>query len=134
MKYVSETNSYTETAKLDNGYIAVIEFYGDIYSDSIDYTVALAIGKKKKDLHNWINGNKNNITGKETGKDLLGLIWAKNKILEFEKYLMENKKKTIKQNIVICWEDKKRKRAYKRMAKYGYKYDNLRKAFYKNIC
>ena len=46
-----------------------------------------------------------------TGKcGVEGLIWAKNGLLEFEKFI---KKEDLKQRIVVRWTDSKRKRVYK---------------------
>ncbi|UVX98790.1 MAG: hypothetical protein [Bacteriophage sp.] len=57
---------------------------------------------------------------KTTGNcGLEGLIWAKNGLLEFEKFI---KKDYLKQRIVISWTDNKRKKVYIHYLKrYGYR-------------
>lgn len=123
---------YSDKIKLKNGQTAWIFFslYGTDFMD--EYAVAFAIGNKRKHIKNWLLSDgcsAVDISNVQTGRaGLEGLIWAKNKILEFENFMGGRYK------ICIYGSDKKRERLYRRgLAKYGYQWDSVYKEMFKFV-
>ena len=111
---------YYCTKTLDSGQMIRVDFFQYEYNTICYYFFALAIANKRKNLKN--------VTGLITGKDgLKGLIFTKEKIIEFEEFIKEEAiyigiKTPIK--IVIQWDDNRRRNVYERGLKgLGYKYD-----------
>jgi len=72
---------------------------------------------------------KDNYPGLEqTGKDgLKGLLWAKNKVIEFEKFIVQEAKYINVPVILFCgWDDNRRRNAYYRgLSGCGFKYGKV---------
>jgi len=133
MNYSKQIEGYIEKTVLSNGQIACIVFQENKYKNFTDYYVMFAIANKKKDIKNWLSSKHNNIDNKQTGRcGIEGLIWAKNKVIEFEKHIKD--RHYTNRNIVISWADKKRKDVYvKAMMKLGYKNDTTRACLFKKV-
>ncbi len=87
-----------------------------LHKKTIYYEITLKIQHKRKQ----------NVFLKQIGKcGLEGLLWAKNKIIEFEEFIKtKNTDKTIK--IVCGWDDNRRRNIYERsLSKLGYSFENL---------
>jgi len=116
-KYDNYNMSYNTSSILsDNNKIAITFYkeYNEVKKNSIIfYQIYLRIKHKRK----------NNVTLKQTGKcGLEGLIWAKNKIIEFEEYIktIDKDKRKI---ILVGWDDNRRRNVYhKGLKNIGYKY------------
>ena len=95
-----------------------ITSFDKIFDKITEWNVAFAINNKRKHIKSWIKDEES--MDCSTGKcGVEGLIWAKNGLLEFEKFI---KKEDLKQRIVVRWTDSKRKRVYKHyLEKEGYK-------------
>jgi len=122
---------YYAKKTLSNNQICYIYFINhDIYNNN--YHVAFAIANKRKEIIRWVSSEKNRIEYHQTGTcGLEGLIWAKDKILEFEMFLRERKKDG---TIEIYGADSKRIRVYKyALSKHGYKWDHIAKRMFKHI-
>lgn len=104
--------------KLPNGQTITIKFQEECHQNYVSYNVVLFIKTKKKD-RSW---DYNKQTGDKLG--IKGLLWAKDKLLEFEKYII--KKDSNKIIITVWWEDNRRKKVYMRGLKnVGYKYERF---------
>lgn len=114
------TYGYFKTHKLKNNQTASIYFIQEELSKGTEYCVVFAIANKKKHIKQWITGERDALSYKETGTcGLEGLIWAKQQILFFEEFI-----KTKRDNVTICisWADNRRRNVYERaLSKYGYK-------------
>lgn len=113
---------------LSNGQSIKIEFEAEDTNNYRYYSIALLIQDKKKQLKNFTHL-------KQTGRcGIEGLIWAKNKIAEFEKMiLIENENYCYNNTIIIyCeWDDNRRRNTYERGLKsLGYTFG---KAFGKKV-
>lgn len=120
---------YTDRQRLKNGQTAWIFFQKEDYHIT-EYWVAFAVSDKRKYIKNWLLGNRNPIDNEITGKcGIEGLIWAKNKLLEFEQ---EINVKPFK--IMVRGADSRRTQFYKKaLLKFGYKWDYNLKCMYKTI-
>jgi len=111
---------YYDTHILSNNRKIRIEFnayYEEFKFNPIYYyNVCLAIRHKRK----------TNVFGKQTGKcGLEGLLWAKNKIVEFESFI-KDEYPNIKIKIHVHWSDSKRRKVYERsLSKMGYVYERV---------
>lgn len=109
-------NNYYDTCVLESGQTIRIEFQEEWSKSKYYYNVYLVTSNKRK--------SSDNTYLKSTGKDgLKGLIWARQKIIEFEQYI-----KTIHKNtpvvIYMGWDDNRRRDAYEKgLKKLGYKYN-----------
>lgn len=117
--------NYYDTALLPSGQTIRIEFEEDWSHKKYYYNIFLLITNKKKHSDYPFN--------KSMGKDgIEGLLWAKRKIVEFEKFIVKEHKHT---PIVIYagWGNSKRRDVYERgLRNIGYKFN---KVFgYKALC
>lgn len=130
---------YLVIEQLDNGLTAAfeawLEDYKSNHKDTLKcvWTIAFCVSKKKKYVKQWMNGGCSVLDEKITGKgDLTSLIWAKNKLIEFEEELKKGEifmYDNTSNKIVIHWDDNKRRNAYEKYLtkKMGYvihKHDN----------
>jgi hypothetical protein len=120
-------NHFYDTLTLDSGQTIKIEFQEDWTNNKYYYNIYLVIMDKRK--------SENNTYLKSTGKDgLKGLIWAKNKIKEFEIFIKEEHNKS---TIIYCgWDNNRRRKVYEYGLKdLGYKFGMIfnKKALYKNL-
>lgn len=110
-------HSFDSTIKLKNGQTAKISFQETIYVNKFtEYNVCFVISTKKKHMEKVLDNPT--ITGKA---GMEGLIWAKNKILEFEEFIVT---KYPKERIIVKvhWADNRRRDVYtKALSKYGYR-------------
>jgi hypothetical protein len=126
----NKEQQYICTDKI-NGQFLQIKFYEEIYYDKILYFVCFEIRNKRYQIgKSWL---------KTTGKiGLSGLLWAKEKIKEFENFIINKKieKEKISMYILVGWEDNRRRKVYERGLKnLGYKIDYMvgRKLLIKKI-
>ncbi len=107
---------YYDDKILDSGQIIKIEFQKDLSNSKHYYSIYLVVMNKRKSEESTYLAT--------TGKDgLKGLIWAKSKIIEFEKFI---KDKYIDKPIVIyCqWDNNRRRNVYERgLRSIGYKFN-----------
>ena len=115
-----------------NGQTGVLFLGRENLNKTIEWDVRFAISNKRKRIKAWIEERED--LDDTTGTcGLEGLIWAKNGILEFEKFIKEyylKRDKCKKHRITISWTDNKRtiswtdnkrKKVYRRYLKrYGY--------------
>lgn len=74
------------------------------------WNVGFGIAKKKKHIKAWLNCEEDTLTNQITGDgDIEGLIWAKNKLKEFEEELTSI---SGSHKIIIGWEDNRRRDVY----------------------
>lgn len=119
--------------KLSNNQTIYIAFNEVWYQNFVSFTVILAISNKKKHIKKWLDEQQSIIEGMTTGTcGIEGLLWAKNKILLFEK-IVKNSYPRENVQIELSWIDTKRKRVYKRLEKYGYKYNKQEKILFKKL-
>lgn len=124
MEYNYKMRSYKEGVVLPNNQYALIVFQkDDDFGKKYDnYYVTFCISNKRRHAYAYKNGKKNPINGQYTGKTLHGLLWAKDKLEEFENYLSEKTYRKTKSRIIIQGDDSKRFRAYwKYLRNKGYK-------------
>ena len=120
---------YYDTQKLSNGQTIKIVFDERETTKKFYYNIYLVIMDKKK--------SEFNTTLKQTGRcGLEGLLWAKDKIIEFEEFILE--KNRCKPIVIYCyWDDNRRRDVYYRGLKnlgYGYsRLDNNAKVISKTI-
>lgn len=121
---------YFKTCKLKNNQTATIFFIRKELKRGTEYHVVFAISNKKKYIKQWILGERDTLTNKETGKcGLDGLIWAKEQIIEFEDYINIETYKPKDITICVTWTDNRRRNIYVRvLGKLGYKIN------YRNSC
>ena len=118
--YVDELGyeNYYDTSILPSGQTIRIEFQEEWSKSKYFYNVYLVTSHKRKQADSTY--------GIETGKDgLLGLLWAKDKIIEFEKFI-KDKHEGIPIIIYCYWTDNRRRNVYERgLSKLGYSYNFL---------
>lgn len=109
---------YFKTYKLSNNQTISIFFIKEELKRGTDYFVVLAIANKKRDIKQWILGQRDVLSDKETGKcGIEGLLWAKRQIIAFEDFIKYQK------NVTICvsWLDNRRRNVYEYgLKKIGY--------------
>lgn len=124
--YDEDENSdvYFKRTKLSNGQLAEILFEETYRRGKYaDYNVVFVIGSKRKKL------NCTMMEHTTTGKvGLEGLLWAKQQIIEFEKFILElypfEKFPNEKVYISVGWADNRRRNVYERgLKKLGYNYE-----------
>lgn len=120
----SEEKMFSDKLKLPSGQTVCIMFQQSWGKSVVYFSIGLEIYHKRKQVLNLYN--------KQTGKDgLTGLIWAKNKILEFEDYLKSEESRYSIYNypmaIIYCtWTDNQRRRVYERgLSRIGFKIEYL---------
>lgn len=110
--------NYYDTTVLPSGQTIRIEFLQYWSNDKYFYNIYLVISHKRKQAEFTYN--------QTTGKDgLLGLLWAKRKIIEFEEFIKtEHERIPV---IIFCyWTDNRRRNVYERgLSSIGYKYNML---------
>ena len=119
-------HGYFRREKLSNGQVCALYFLKHNGKHCIEYSVVLAIGKKKH-INALLFGEGESMFDKTTGKcGLEGLLWAKRQLLQFESFLSEGirhvkgKHKPIR--ISIFGTDGRRRRLYaRRLANIGYR-------------
>lgn len=92
--------------------------------DVENYNVIFAVADKKKKLKGFFEcSNNNTITLKSTGKcGIEALMWARDKILEFEEEMKGYEGDNVTISIMVAGEDNHRFRLYERgLKRYGYK-------------
>ncbi|PKM61649.1 MAG: hypothetical protein CVU99_02500 [Firmicutes bacterium HGW-Firmicutes-4] len=110
---------YFDKKIMDSGQAIRIEFQEEWTKTTVYFNISLVIKNKNKDPYPALE---------QTGKDgLKGLLWARNKVLEFEKFIREDARYNKSKIIMICrWDDSRRRDAYfYGLSKYGYKYGML---------
>lgn len=109
---------YFKKHKLSNNQTISIFFIKEELKRGTDYFVVLAIANKKRDIKQWILGQRDVLSDKETGKcGVEGLLWAKKQIIDFEGFIKYQK------NVTICvsWLDNRRRNVYEYgLKKIGY--------------
>lgn len=112
--------------KLSNGQVIGIYFLRRASNHNVEYSTVLAIGKKKH-INSLIFGDGEALLDKTTGKcGLEGLVWAKRRLIEFEKFLQERlryagRNKDIPTYICVYGTDKRRRTLYaRRLRDIGY--------------
>lgn len=113
-----EYTNYYDTSLLPSGQTIKIEFQEDWSKSKYYYNIYLVISNKRKQADYTY--------GQVTGKDgLMGLLWAKKKIIEFEEFIKE-KHQDVPIVIYCNWTDNKRRNVYERgLSKLGYKYNMI---------
>ena len=113
--------NYFAKETLPSGQTIYIEFQQDMSGKNICYNIYLEIFNKKKEIGN----NPQHL--KSTGRDgVKGLLWAKQKVIEFEEYILDNNRYNDKIIIYCHWDDKRRRDVYERgLNKIGYKFNRL---------
>jgi hypothetical protein len=82
---------------------ATIEFSEDFSYGKYIYSIYLYVSRKRK-FNTFL---------KSTGGGLTYLLWAKNKIIEFEKYILDIRgNHALKLTMSIEWDDNRRQRVY----------------------
>ena len=112
LRYEGNNYGYFKTTKLSNNQTISIFFLKEELKRGLEYHVVLAISNKKKYIKQWIFGERDILSDRQTGKcGLEGLLWAKKQIIEFEKFLLEDK---YSKDITICvnWLDNRRRKVY----------------------
>lgn len=93
---------------LPSGQTTYIEIAREKTNKIYYYSIYFVIANKRKTIDNSMF----HITGKD---GLLGLIWARNKLIEFEQYIQERYFDKSKKHILYCrWTDNRRRNAYER--------------------
>lgn len=130
-EYVSDNGyrDYYSTETLPSGQAIRIEFQEGWSKKIVYFNIFLVIKNKNKSPYPALE---------QTGKDgLKGLIWAKQKVLEFEEFIKADIRYENSKIILFCrWEDNRRRNAYHRGLKNeGYKYGMVygAKAIFKQI-
>lgn len=96
---------YVDSETLPSGQTIKIEFYEEDTSRKIYYGIYLCtMNKRKSEYYSVLH---------TTGKDgVLGLLWAKRKIAEFETFILEDERKK-KPIVIYCfWDDNRRRDVY----------------------
>lgn len=97
--------------KLANGQFAYVDFwlYKAGANDKPAYKMSFVIGDTPKTCRYWLRGKKSASDNAITGKDMEGMIWIKQVMLEFiEDFLPKGA------CLIVEGDDKKRYSAYKR--------------------
>lgn len=116
--YTREYMTFVDTTILPSGQIAYIQVYRDTGRKTDHYSIFFTIANKRKDIEN----TDFQITGKD---GLLGLLWARDKVAEFETYIQEciSFDKTKKHILYCTWTDNRRRKAYEwGLKKLGFSY------------
>jgi len=110
-----EYTNYYDTSILPSGQTIRIEFEEEWSKSKNFYNIYLVTSHKRKQADSTY--------GLATGKDgFAGLLWAKNKIIEFESFIKE-KYPDIPVIIYCHWTDNIRRKIYERgLSNIGYKY------------
>lgn len=121
-----ENDMFWQRHKLSNGQFCMIGFERIMNNceDVEDYNVVFAVADKKKQLRGFFNGSsENTITLKSTGRcGIEALVWARDKILEFEEEMQGYEGHNVTISIMVAGEDSRRFRLYERaLSRYGYK-------------
>lgn len=90
--------------------------------DRAVWSIALGVGKNRKQVLSWMDGESEVIDRRETGKDLFAtFIWAKNLLPEVERQIKQLTRPDKKAFIWVTGADGKRTRVYRRvLPKFGY--------------
>ncbi len=117
-EYVSDNGyrDYYSTETLPSGQTIRIEFQEGRSKKIVYFNVFLVIKNKNKSPYPTLE---------QTGKDgLKGLVWARQKLLEFEDFIKADVRYENSKIILFCrWDDNRRRNAYYRGLKNkGYKY------------
>jgi hypothetical protein len=118
-RYEDDGNcGYFDTVILPSGQTIRIEFQEDWSRSKYHYNIYLVTSHKRRQA--------DDVRLKQTGKDgLKGLLWAKEKIIEFEEFIKE-KHEGIPVIIHCSWDDNRRRNVYERGLKgLGYRFNNL---------
>jgi len=112
MKWDKNKHRYVLSKKLKNGQTAVLIFnecMRNVLFESYLYTVGYGVGKSRKQVLDWYEGENFFLSDKVNGKEssIEGLFWAKKEILNF----VSHRKHAF---IEITGSDKRRYNAYKR--------------------
>ena len=107
---------YEIKKRMKSGNTIVLNLYADNFNKLYFNVYLCTYHKRKQEINNFL---------KRPGKDgVETLIWAKNKLIEFEDILRENYTKEC--YILVKWDDNKRRNVYERgLIKLGYKYDYI---------
>ena len=129
---------YYSTCKLQNNQTVAIYFFRNQASRGYEYNVAFAIANKRKHIKNWLKGEGGDVlSDRSTGKcGLDGLVWAKQQIIEFEKFIPSSFHRSEEVIICIGWADNRRRDVYEHYLKrIGYKmgYRDGSKCLFKKI-
>lgn len=117
-----ESEGYYLRHRLSNGQFCQIGFYRWYSCRSTEYHVAFAVADKKKNLNGWFNQTKDdNLTLRMTGRcGVEALFWARDMLIEFEKYISSRETDDVK-IVIEGGGDPRRFRLYERaLLKYGY--------------
>jgi hypothetical protein len=115
-----EWNVFSDEEILPSGNTIKIKFQEEIIKNKrYYYGIYLVITHKSKSEQQTVL--------KSTGRDgLLGLIWAKNKIKEFENFIIDYHSNFEKIVIYCYWDDNRRRNVYEYGLKsLGYKFNRL---------
>ena len=120
--YRGKSHGYYSSCKLKNNQTATIFFLEDYSNRDVTYCIAFAISSKRKNIKEWISGERDVLTNKQTGKSgVEGLLWAKKQIGGFEEFIVK-KKHTGKVIMQVGWTDNRRRNIYERyLGRIGYK-------------
>lgn len=115
---IGNNGGYFDTMLLPSGQTIRIEFQEDWSKTKWHYNIYLVISHKRK--------QSDDVYMKSTGKDgLKGLIWARDKIIEFEGFIKEIHL-GIPIIIYFSWDDNRRRNVYKRgLRGMGYNFNHL---------
>ena len=135
-KYDKVNKMYWASTTIDNKscVIAFEKYKGDNINETNVYSVAFGIGANRKQVLSWLFGKGNYIDMKIIGTGSLKyLIWAKNMLFKFEKFIVNNNKNEVIK-IAVSGEDERRYRAYKSyLIKHGYEEEIYNMELYKLI-
>lgn len=120
--------SYIAREKLSDGRTLEFGAYRTYYKNSYRYVydIVVIICTKRRYQDNLLSSEK------VTGVGIEGLSLAATILELFEEYILETGDNSNYHYITVKWTNNKRKRAYMRLMKYGYKIDS-RYYFYKKI-
>lgn len=135
-KYDKVNKMYWTSTTIDNKscVIAFEKYKGDNINETNVYNVVFGIGTNRKQVLSWLLDKGNYIHMKITGTGSLKyLIWAKNMLFKFEKFIVNNNKNEVIK-ITVSGEDEKRYKAYKSyLIKHGYEEEIYNMELYKLI-
>lgn len=110
---------YSDEITLPSHQTAHIEITLEYIENTVYCGVYFVIYHKRRQMYT----NEDHITGKD---GLLGLLWAKNKLIEFEEWINNDPlefDKTKKYVLYCYWTDNRRRRVYeKALSRLGFKY------------
>jgi hypothetical protein len=119
-KHEEECDNFSDEEILLSGNTIKIKFQEEIIKNKrYYYGIYLVITHKSKSEHQTVL--------KSTGKDgLLGLMWAKKKVKEFEDFIVDYRSNFEKIVIYCYWDDNRRRNVYEYGLKsLGYRFDRL---------